>query len=161
MIRETQQHQPPEHTAMRKAKVGEGYEKKEGKKWLRHKPNYEYNVLFFLFEKKKTWEVAAAEIDPDGGVESRGRAQNEINSRELLNDRLFFLLTLYIFSVFFFRLFQPWSTLLRNWQILAVTHPGYVAFLTYDEVKARLQKYIHKAGSYVFRYDVHSFIQEE
>ena len=33
-----------------------------------------------------------------------------------------------------FRLFQPWGTLLRNWQILAVTHPGYVAFLTYDEV---------------------------
>ncbi|XP_013145423.1 PREDICTED: E3 ubiquitin-protein ligase CBL-B [Papilio polytes] len=51
----------------------------------------------------------------------------------------------------FTRLFQPWSTLLRNWQLLAVTHPGYVAFLTYDEVKARLQKYIHKTGSYVFR----------
>lgn len=51
----------------------------------------------------------------------------------------------------FCSLFQPWGTLLRNWQILAVTHPGYVAFLTYDEVKARLQKYIHKAGSYVFR----------
>ncbi|XP_018322784.1 E3 ubiquitin-protein ligase CBL-B [Agrilus planipennis] len=51
----------------------------------------------------------------------------------------------------FTRLFQPWTTLLRNWQILAVTHPGYVAFLTYDEVKARLQKYINKAGSYVFR----------
>ncbi|CAH0697797.1 unnamed protein product [Spodoptera exigua] len=51
----------------------------------------------------------------------------------------------------FTRLFQPWSTLLRNWQLLAVTHPGYVAFLTYDEVKARLQKYIHRAGSYVFR----------
>lgn len=49
------------------------------------------------------------------------------------------------------RLFQPWGTLLRNWQILAVTHPAYVAFLTYDEVKARLQKYITKAGSYVFR----------
>lgn len=44
------------------------------------------------------------------------------------------------------RLFQPWGTLLRNWQILAVTHPAYVAFLTYDEVKARLQKYINKAG---------------
>ncbi|XP_067137954.1 E3 ubiquitin-protein ligase CBL-B isoform X2 [Centruroides vittatus] len=51
----------------------------------------------------------------------------------------------------FTRLFQPWSTLLRNWQILAVTHPGYVAFLTYDEVKARLQKYTNKPGSYVFR----------
>ncbi|XP_059483053.1 E3 ubiquitin-protein ligase CBL-B [Neocloeon triangulifer] len=51
----------------------------------------------------------------------------------------------------FTRLFQPWTSLLRNWQILAVTHPGYVAFLTYDEVKARLQKYINKPGSYVFR----------
>ncbi|XP_076177402.1 E3 ubiquitin-protein ligase CBL isoform X1 [Ptiloglossa arizonensis] len=50
----------------------------------------------------------------------------------------------------FTRLFQPWSTLLRNWKILAVTHPGYVAFLTYDEVKARLQKYC-RPGSYVFR----------
>ncbi|XP_013780746.1 E3 ubiquitin-protein ligase CBL-like [Limulus polyphemus] len=51
----------------------------------------------------------------------------------------------------FTRLFQPWSSLLQNWQILAVTHHGYVAFLTYDEVKARLQKYINKPGSYVFR----------
>lgn len=46
----------------------------------------------------------------------------------------------------FTRLFQPWSSLLRNWQILAVTHPGYVAFLTYDEVKARLQRHISKPG---------------
>ncbi|XP_039248525.2 uncharacterized protein LOC120326326 isoform X1 [Styela clava] len=51
----------------------------------------------------------------------------------------------------FTRLFQPWSTLLRNWIMLAVTHPGYMAFLTYDEVKARLQKYINKPGSYIFR----------
>nr|ACO15072.1 E3 ubiquitin-protein ligase CBL-B [Caligus clemensi] len=51
----------------------------------------------------------------------------------------------------FTRLFQPWSSLLRNWQILAVTHPGYVAFLTYDEVKARLQRHLDKPGSYVFR----------
>lgn len=51
----------------------------------------------------------------------------------------------------FSRLFQPWCNLLRNWNVLAVTHPGYVAFLTYDEVKARLQKYVTKPGSYVFR----------
>ncbi|XP_052258790.1 E3 ubiquitin-protein ligase CBL-B-like isoform X2 [Dreissena polymorpha] len=51
----------------------------------------------------------------------------------------------------FSRLFQPWCNLLRNWNVLAVTHPGYVAFLTYDEVKARLQKYANKPGSYVFR----------
>ncbi|KAK7499822.1 hypothetical protein BaRGS_00008913 [Batillaria attramentaria] len=51
----------------------------------------------------------------------------------------------------FCRLFQPWNNLLRNWNVLAVTHPGYVAFLTYDEVKERLKKYINKPGSYVFR----------
>ncbi|KAG9351542.1 hypothetical protein JZ751_022793 [Albula glossodonta] len=46
---------------------------------------------------------------------------------------------------------SPWSSILRNWNFLAVTHPGYMAFLTYDEVKARLQKYINKPGSYIFR----------
>uniref|UniRef100_A0A3P8QSR3 E3 ubiquitin-protein ligase CBL n=1 Tax=Astatotilapia calliptera TaxID=8154 RepID=A0A3P8QSR3_ASTCA len=51
----------------------------------------------------------------------------------------------------FTRLFQPWSSLLRNWNSLAVTHPGYMAFLTYDEVKARLHRFIHKPGSYIFR----------
>ncbi|XP_029434094.1 E3 ubiquitin-protein ligase CBL-B isoform X3 [Rhinatrema bivittatum] len=51
----------------------------------------------------------------------------------------------------FTRLFQPWSSILRNWNFLAVTHPGYMAFLTYDEVKARLQKYSTKPGSYIFR----------
>ncbi|XP_039220920.1 E3 ubiquitin-protein ligase CBL-B isoform X1 [Crotalus tigris] len=51
----------------------------------------------------------------------------------------------------FTRLFQPWGSILRNWNFLAVTHPGYMAFLTYDEVKARLQKYNTKPGSYIFR----------
>uniref|UniRef100_A0A667YK05 E3 ubiquitin-protein ligase CBL n=1 Tax=Myripristis murdjan TaxID=586833 RepID=A0A667YK05_9TELE len=51
----------------------------------------------------------------------------------------------------FTRLFQPWSSLLRNWNSLAVTHSGYMAFLTYDEVKARLHRFIHKPGSYIFR----------
>lgn len=59
-------------------------------------------------------------------------------------------ISIFEFDVFT-RLFQPWNTLLRNWQILAVTHPGYKAFLTYDELKARLQKHINKPGSYVFR----------
>lgn len=45
-------------------------------------------------------------------------------------------------------LLQPWGTILRNWNFLAVTHPGYMAFLTYDEVKARLHKYIDKPGRY-------------
>ncbi|XP_067365133.1 E3 ubiquitin-protein ligase CBL-C isoform X2 [Channa argus] len=51
----------------------------------------------------------------------------------------------------FTRLFQPWKSLLRNWNQLAVTHPGYMAFLTYDQVKARLENYLHRPGSYIFR----------
>ncbi|XP_006871544.1 PREDICTED: E3 ubiquitin-protein ligase CBL-C [Chrysochloris asiatica] len=51
----------------------------------------------------------------------------------------------------FTRLFQPWPTLLKNWELLAVNHPGYMAFLTYDEVQARLQTYRDKPGSYIFR----------
>ncbi|XP_048459027.1 E3 ubiquitin-protein ligase CBL-B-like [Rhincodon typus] len=49
------------------------------------------------------------------------------------------------------KILMPWTSILRNWNFLAVTHPGYMAFLTYDEVKARLQKYINKPGSYIFR----------
>jgi E3 ubiquitin-protein ligase CBL len=49
----------------------------------------------------------------------------------------------------FSRLFQPWRCLLRNWKVLAVAHPGYAAFMTYDEVKERLQHC--KPGSYVYR----------
>ncbi|XP_045387436.1 E3 ubiquitin-protein ligase CBL-C isoform X1 [Lemur catta] len=51
----------------------------------------------------------------------------------------------------FTRLFQPWPTLLKNWQLLAVNHPGYMAFLTYDDVRARLQACKDKPGSYIFR----------
>ncbi|XP_027142818.1 E3 ubiquitin-protein ligase CBL-C isoform X3 [Larimichthys crocea] len=51
----------------------------------------------------------------------------------------------------FTRLFQPWKSLIRNWNQLAVSHPGYMAFLTYDQVVARLEHYLHRPGSYIFR----------
>ncbi|XP_067928782.1 E3 ubiquitin-protein ligase CBL-like isoform X2 [Watersipora subatra] len=51
----------------------------------------------------------------------------------------------------FTRLFQPWNNLLVNWSALSVAHPGYAAFLTYDEVRAKLTQYIDTPGSYVFR----------
>ena len=51
----------------------------------------------------------------------------------------------------FTRLFQPWSNLLENWNNLVVKHVGYKAFLTYDEVKARLTEFINKPGTYIFR----------
>ncbi|KAM9797848.1 E3 ubiquitin-protein ligase CBL-C [Neosynchiropus ocellatus] len=51
----------------------------------------------------------------------------------------------------FTRLFQPFKSLIKNWNQLAVTHPGYMAFLTYDQVTDRLENYLHKPGSYIFR----------
>eukprot|EP00795_Rhopilema_esculentum_P016427 gene16427-7835_t len=50
----------------------------------------------------------------------------------------------------FSRLFAPWSNIIQNWNVLAVTHPGYMAFLTYDEVKERLSQFIDKPGSYLY-----------
>uniref|UniRef100_A0AAF5I0L8 E3 ubiquitin-protein ligase CBL n=2 Tax=Strongyloides stercoralis TaxID=6248 RepID=A0AAF5I0L8_STRER len=51
----------------------------------------------------------------------------------------------------FTRLFQPWSNLLDNWRILALKHPAYANFLTYDQVRLVLSNYLSKPGSYVFR----------
>jgi len=51
----------------------------------------------------------------------------------------------------FSRLFAPWSNVIQNWNVLAVTHPGYMAFLTYDEVKERLSQFLDMPGSYVYR----------
>lgn len=49
------------------------------------------------------------------------------------------------------RLFQPWKQILNNWNVIVCYHPGYQAFMTYDEVEATLRKWQHKPGSYVFR----------
>lgn len=51
----------------------------------------------------------------------------------------------------FTRLFQPWKQLLNNWNVIVIRHPGYQAFMTYDEVEAILSKFLDKPGSYVFR----------
>lgn len=48
--------------------------------------------------------------------------------------------------ILFLRLFYPWKTLLKNWQLLTSSHPGYVAFLTYDEVKKKLESLTGKPG---------------
>nr|6BK5_A Chain A, Ubiquitin Ligase Cbl [Salpingoeca rosetta] len=51
----------------------------------------------------------------------------------------------------FTRLFQPWSQLINNWYVLALNHPAYKAFITYDEVEAILRHHLHRPGSYVYR----------
>ncbi|GMT35276.1 hypothetical protein PFISCL1PPCAC_26573, partial [Pristionchus fissidentatus] len=59
-------------------------------------------------------------------------------------------ISMFEFDVFT-RLFYPWKSLIENWKLLTLEHKGFVAFLTYDEVRKRLDKYIDKPGSYVFR----------
>eukprot|EP01147_Barroeca_monosierra_P010149 gene10150-2313_t len=51
----------------------------------------------------------------------------------------------------FTRLFQPWAQLIDNWYVLAVNHPAFKAFITYDEVEVILRQCLDKPGSYVFR----------
>ncbi|KAM8927770.1 E3 ubiquitin-protein ligase CBL-C [Pelodytes ibericus] len=78
----------------------------------------------------------------DGPLESALRSTIDLTC----NDHV----SVYEFDIFT-RLFQPWDTLLQNWMLLAVTHPGYMAFQTYDEVRDHLQGNIHRPGSYIFR----------
>ena len=47
----------------------------------------------------------------------------------------------------FTRLFQPWSNLVNNWNVLAITHPAYQAYMTYDEVNLILKQFINKPGT--------------
>uniref|UniRef100_A0A5K3ERN5 E3 ubiquitin-protein ligase CBL n=1 Tax=Mesocestoides corti TaxID=53468 RepID=A0A5K3ERN5_MESCO len=53
----------------------------------------------------------------------------------------------------FVRLFQPWNNVIETWKALAIMHAGYMAFMTYDEVKAVLKKFRSHPGpgSYVYR----------
>ncbi|CAH2319014.1 E3 ubiquitin- ligase CBL [Pelobates cultripes] len=78
----------------------------------------------------------------DGPLESALRSTIDLTCNDCIS--------VFEFDIFT-RLFQPWDTLLLNWMLLAVTHPGYMAFQTYDEVRDHLQGSIHKPGSYIFR----------
>ena len=46
----------------------------------------------------------------------------------------------------FTRLFQPWSHIMNNWNAIAIAHPGYKAYMTYDEVEHCLKAWVHKPG---------------
>lgn len=48
----------------------------------------------------------------------------------------------------FTRLFQPWSHIINNWNAIVCAHPGYKAYMTYDEVEVILKKLVHKPGRY-------------
>eukprot|EP00041_Stephanoeca_diplocostata_P028920 m.838590 g.838590 ORF g.838590 m.838590 type:complete len:293 (-) comp23462_c0_seq32:358-1236(-) len=54
----------------------------------------------------------------------------------------------------FTRLYQPWERILNTWRLLTKGHPGYQAWMTYEEVQQLLQPLAHKPGSYCFRLSV-------
>lgn len=54
-------------------------------------------------------------------------------------------ITCFEFDIFT-RLFQPWKSLLNTFNVIVVTHPGYKAYMTYDEVEGSLQRWKEKPG---------------
>ena len=91
------------------------------------------------------WRVFRQELEQCHPINSNLEAMALKSTIDLtLNDHI----SVFEFDIFS-RLFQPWPTLLHNWNALAVTHAAYQAFLTYDEVKAKLQPFIDKPGRFV------------
>ncbi|CAF3034606.1 unnamed protein product [Rotaria sp. Silwood2] len=93
------------------------------------------------------WEEFKEKLNHIHPIQTINEATALQNTIDLTNNNH---VSIFEFDVFT-RLFHPWSSLLTNWKLLAVTHPGFMAFMTYDEVKAILTNYIDKPGSYVFR----------
>lgn len=93
------------------------------------------------------WEEFKEKLNLIHPIQTINEATALQNTIDLTNNNH---VSIFEFDVFT-RLFHPWSSLLTNWKLLAVTHPAFMAFMTYDEVKAILTNYIDKPGSYVFR----------
>jgi hypothetical protein len=51
----------------------------------------------------------------------------------------------------FCQLFQPWDRILNTWGVLTKMHPGYKAWVTYEQVQQELEPLLHKPGSYCYR----------
>lgn len=102
-------------------------------------------MLFTCFSLNRTivtWKAFRQSLQEVHPIHSTLEAIALRNTMDLTcNDYI----SVFEFDVFT-RLFQPWTTLLRNWNCLAVNHKGYMSFMTYDEVKNRLQNYITKPG---------------
>jgi len=92
----------------------------------------------------REFEIKLSQVHP---IHSDFEA-NELRATIQLTGTRF--VSIFEFDVFT-RLFQPWNTLLNNWNYLAFKHPGYGAFMTYDEVYKRLQNHLSKPGCYLFR----------
>ncbi|CAF0919005.1 unnamed protein product [Didymodactylos carnosus] len=98
-------------------------------------------------EKFRITKPEAAEFWKNNFIQCGNESIALQNTIDLTNNNY---VSIFEFDVFT-RLFHPWSSLLTNWKLLAVTHPAFMAFMTYDEMKAILMNFIDKPGSYLFR----------
>ncbi|VDM32759.1 unnamed protein product [Hydatigera taeniaeformis] len=96
-----------------------------------------------------SWEVFRTRLFATFGVLERSEARELQNTIDLTCN---YYVSVFEFDVFV-RLFQPWTNVLETWRALTIMHAGYMAFMTYDEVKAVLKKFRGHPGpgSYVYR----------
>ncbi|KAA3676875.1 uncharacterized protein DEA37_0010462 [Paragonimus westermani] len=73
---------------------------------------------------------------------------------EKLHDTIAFSSDLYV-SIFgwdvFNRLFAPWNLLVSAWTKLVYEHPGYMAWMTFEDMRDFLLQYRRSPGTYAFR----------
>lgn len=96
-----------------------------------------------------SWEVFRTRLFATFGVLERNEARELQNTIDLTCN---YYVSVFEFDVFV-RLFQPWTNVVETWRALTIMHAGYMAFMTYDEVKAVLKKFRGHPGpgSYVYR----------
>ena len=88
------------------------------------------------------WEQFALEfarVQPMATQEEAALVRNTMNLTESG------FITKFEFDIFT-RLFQPWQGMINTFNVIVITHPGYVAYMTYDEVEAVLSKWRNKPG---------------
>lgn len=127
-------------------------------------PNNQYSPEAFRITKREaaewwhenfgessivSWEVFRTRLFATFGVLDCNETRELQNTIDLTCNNY---VSVFEFDVFV-RLFQPWTNVLETWKALTIMHAGYMAFMTYDEVKAVLKKFRSHPGpgSYVYR----------
>ncbi|VDL59965.1 unnamed protein product [Hymenolepis diminuta] len=95
------------------------------------------------------WELFRTRLFATFGTLDRSESRELQSTIDLTCN---YYVSIFEFDVFV-RLFQPWTNVLETWRALTIMHAGYMAFMTYDEVKAVLKKFRGHPGpgSYVYR----------
>ena len=98
--------------------------------------------FFFIFRTVVQWKLFREQLQLTNPIKSGLETIALKRTIDLTGNEHVSIFEFDVFS----RLFAPWSNVIQNWNVLAVTHPGYMAFLTYDEVREKLNQFIEKPG---------------